>query len=61
MTSECTHFWVIESPRGRTSLGVCKYCGKTKNFTNTPVERTYNTTKSRAEKEAEQPAQRDQT
>jgi hypothetical protein len=31
---QCTHYWVIESPDGRTSLGKCKYCGITSEFTN---------------------------
>jgi hypothetical protein len=28
------HFWRIESPNGRTSVGRCKYCGDTKEFLN---------------------------
>ena len=28
------HHWVIDMPNGRTSQGVCKYCGKDKEFKN---------------------------
>lgn len=31
---KCNHHWVIESPEGPTSIGICKYCGATKEFTN---------------------------
>ena len=30
----CVHHWVIESPSGRESAGVCKRCGLTRNFAN---------------------------
>ena len=30
----CICYWVIEEPSGSTSIGVCKKCGKTKNFYN---------------------------
>ena len=30
----CTHFWVIDSPNGRTSSGKCKLCGEIKEFNN---------------------------
>jgi hypothetical protein len=33
-TKKCAHFWVIESPDGRTSRGVCKYCGAVNDFSN---------------------------
>ena len=32
--AECNHFWEIAIAEGPTSLGVCKYCGKTKDFQN---------------------------
>jgi len=32
--TECVHYWVIESPRGPVSKGVCKYCGATSEFRN---------------------------
>ena len=28
------HWWVIQEPDGMTSGGVCKFCGKTKQFFN---------------------------
>ena len=31
---ECRHHWVIESPSGPTSRGVCKLCGTEKEFQN---------------------------
>lgn len=30
----CRHHWVIESPNGEMSAGVCKRCGATKAFRN---------------------------
>jgi hypothetical protein len=30
----CRHHWLIEAPRGRVSLGVCRLCGKVKEFKN---------------------------
>jgi len=29
------HLWAIESPSGKTSIGMCKYCGERKEFANT--------------------------
>jgi len=37
---ECSHHWVIESPGGRQSLGVCKRCGAKKLFFNSFDEET---------------------
>ncbi len=31
---KCVHFWIIESPDGRTSRGICKYCGTINDFSN---------------------------
>ena len=31
---ECIHFWIIESPIGATSKGMCRYCGAVKEFMN---------------------------
>ncbi len=25
----CKHYWIFESPHGKTSEGKCKYCGAT--------------------------------
>ena len=30
----CAHFWMIDSPSGPTSKGVCKMCGDEKDFKN---------------------------
>jgi len=32
--SECSHHWLIEPPKGPTSMGVCKLCGARKEFDN---------------------------
>ena len=31
---KCRHYWIIESPNGPTSGGLCKYCGARKEFEN---------------------------
>ena len=30
----CRHHWIIESPHGPTSQGVCKLCGAVRDFIN---------------------------
>ena len=30
----CRHYWVLNSPMGEVSQGVCKYCGKVRGFKN---------------------------
>ncbi len=30
----CPHFWVIETPSGPTSSGVCRICGEGRSFMN---------------------------
>ena len=32
--NRCRHYWIIESPKGPTSMGVCKLCGAEKEFKN---------------------------
>ena len=32
--AHCVHYWIIESPKGPTSKGVCKYCGAEREFLN---------------------------
>lgn len=32
--ASCVHHWIIESPNGRESRGVCKHCGLQKEFVN---------------------------
>ena len=34
LESECTHHWVLGSPNGPTSEGVCKICGDRGEFRN---------------------------
>lgn len=33
-TATCVHHWIIESPSGRTSAGVCRICGERREFQN---------------------------
>ena len=28
------HYWIIERPKGPTSIGVCRFCGSAKEFDN---------------------------
>lgn len=39
-TSEprCRHHWLIESPQGPTSMGICKLCGARKEFSNSATD-----------------------
>ena len=34
--NQCKHYWVIESPTGPTSVGICKLCSRQKEFKNNP-------------------------
>lgn len=34
-TKPCVHHWMIGSPNGDTSVGICDSCGETKVFCNT--------------------------
>ncbi len=34
----CRHHWIIESPAGNISLGVCKLCGAEREFYNSTPE-----------------------
>jgi len=34
----CPHHWIIESPNGPTSRGVCKLCSAEREFANAPPE-----------------------
>ena len=31
---ECRHYWVIDTPAGPTSTGVCRLCGAQRDFEN---------------------------
>jgi len=33
----CTHYWLIETPAGPTSDGVCQHCHEVRTFNNTNV------------------------
>ena len=39
--SQCRHHWLIESPHGATSMGVCKLCGAQKEFHNSAYSRLW--------------------
>lgn len=32
--AQCRHHWVIETPNGATSLGICKRCGRRRRYPN---------------------------
>lgn len=34
----CPHHWLVEPPNGAVSPGVCSYCGRHRQFYNTPAE-----------------------
>ncbi len=37
---KCPHYWIYESPNGRTSKGTCKYCGvECKGFNSLPMDK----------------------
>ena len=36
--SGCRHHWLIESPHGPISMGICKLCGAQKEFRNSAVD-----------------------
>lgn len=31
---KCAHHWIIESPKGPTSRGICRFCGAKSEFNN---------------------------
>ena len=37
----CVHYWIIDSPEGPSSKGVCQYCGATSEFKNYVVGRSW--------------------
>ena len=41
----CPHHWLIESPDGETSEGVCKLCGATRRFANYSYRQTMSPTR----------------
>jgi hypothetical protein len=34
----CRHHWLIESPHGPTSMGICKLCGAQREFSNSATD-----------------------
>ncbi len=32
--NECHHYWIIESPNGSSSRGICKFCKERREFHN---------------------------
>jgi hypothetical protein len=34
----CRHHWLIESPQGPTSMGICKLCGAQREFSNSVTD-----------------------
>ena len=49
-SSDCKHWWKIESPHGATAIGICKLCGEEKEY-----ETSYGYTEGRFSKIAIQP------
>jgi hypothetical protein len=39
--TECRHHWLIETPHGATSMGMCKLCGAQKEFRNSAYDRLW--------------------
>lgn len=39
--SKCRHYWMIDSARGPTSRGVCKFCGSEREFHNSWQDSNY--------------------
>ena len=35
-STSCVHHWMIDSPSGTTSKGICKYCQSQRDFYNSP-------------------------
>jgi len=36
--TECRHHWLIESPHGATSMGICRLCRAQKEFRNSAAD-----------------------
>ena len=37
-TRKCLHHWIVETPHGATSRGLCKRCGAAKRFPNAAAD-----------------------
>ena len=42
----CTHHWIIATPNGHTSRGICKHCGSERDFENSESERLWRSRRS---------------
>ncbi len=45
--SRCRHYWIIESPNGASSKGVCKFCNEERVFINSLLRYDYPTAPER--------------
>lgn len=45
-TGTCTHHWIIATPNGHFSQGICKHCGSERNFENSETERLWRNRRS---------------
>ncbi|MCY4392085.1 MAG: hypothetical protein OXE43_08525 [Chloroflexi bacterium] len=45
-TGTCTHHWIIATPNGHFSQGICKHCGTERNFENSESERLWRNRRS---------------
>jgi len=41
MTGKCRHYWILDPPTSKISIGVCKLCNKVKPHNNMPNERAF--------------------
>ena len=46
LESGCVHHWIIESPEGAVSKGICKMCGAVNEFSNSLALPTWVETKN---------------
>lgn len=35
--SKCIHYWIVETPQGIMSKGMCRKCGEERDFYNAPA------------------------
>ena len=45
-TGTCTHHWIIATPNGHFSRGICKHCGTERDFENSETERLWRNRRS---------------
>ena len=56
--NDCAHHWMIESPDGTTSTGVCNLCGTVREFVNSYESKEFNDTGRRRKPQLVTHAQR---